>query len=150
MKKVLTFIIFLAVCGCSSKNEIYHGYTFDDIEKIDIKLHKYKTSKTTTQDVENELGSPTFIERNEGKLVYFYIEDIFNKSPIVGEKKIYSRVLRIDFDLNDIVEGVEFYTVEGKGYFNSSDKTEVKGNKIGFFEQMQKNLTAVGRENQSQ
>jgi outer membrane protein assembly factor BamE (lipoprotein component of BamABCDE complex) len=149
MTKVLTFIIFLAICGCSTKNEIHYGYTFNDINNIDEKIKNYKDRQTTPKDIENELGSPTFIERNEGKLVYFYIEDIFNKSPIIGEKKMYSRVLKIDFDLNNIVKSVEFYTVEGKGYFNKSDKTEVKGNKMGFFEQMQKNLTSIGKSSDS-
>jgi outer membrane protein assembly factor BamE (lipoprotein component of BamABCDE complex) len=149
MTKVLAFIILLTLCSCSSNSSIYHGYTFNDIDKIDQKINNYKNNKTTRQVIEKDLGSPTFTEKTNEKLTYFYVEDAFKKSPIVGESKLYSKILKIDFNLNNTFQSAEFYKIEGKGYFNNSDKTEVKGNKMGFFEQMHRNLTTIGKTSES-
>lgn len=142
MKKVIGLIGLLTISGCASKGEVYHGYTFNDLEKIDIKVHnlKHKTKK----DLEAELGSPTFSEKIDGQTTYFYVEDVFKTKPIVGEDKLYSRVLRLDFK-GDTVESVAMYKIEGKGYFNSKDYTVVKGHRMGFFEQMKRNLMSIGK-----
>jgi outer membrane protein assembly factor BamE (lipoprotein component of BamABCDE complex) len=143
MKKALAFMVFITICGCSSKVEIYHGYTFNDVEKIDEKILTFKSS--TKNEVELQLGTPTFAENNDDKISYFYVEDVFKKTPIIGEDKLYSRVLRIDFTADDKVILVEMYKVIGRGYFNSKDKTNVTGHRMGFFEQMKRNLMSIGQ-----
>ncbi len=143
MQKIFIFSVLLTICGCASKGEIYHGYTFNDVGKIDEKIPTLQHS--TKKKVELELGSPTFMEKYSGNSSYFYVEDVFQKTPFVWEDKLFSKVLRIDFDYNDNVTSVQIYQVKGKGYFNNKDKTIVIGHKMGFFEQMKRNVMSIGK-----
>ena len=143
MQRIFILSLLLTICGCTSKGEIYHGYTFNDVGKIDEKIPTLQHS--TKKKVELELGSPTFIEKYSGNSSYFYVEDVFQKTPFIWEDKIFSKVLRIDFDSNETVKSVQMYRVDGKGYFNNKDKTIVKGHQMGFFEQMKRNLMSVGK-----
>lgn len=136
-------MVFIAVCGCTSQGEVYHGYTFNDVEKINEKILTFKSS--TKKAVELQLGTPTFTEKDDNKISYFYVEDVFKKTPIIGEDKLYSRVLRIDFNSDEKVELVKMYKILGKGYFNGKDRTTVTGYRMGFFEQMKRNLMSIGQ-----
>lgn len=143
MTKILILIAFITTCGCTAKGEIYHGYTFNDVEKINELITTFKSSNK--KDVELKLGTPTFIETDINSKTYFYVEDVFQKTPLIGEDKLYSRVLRIDFDHNDQVMLVDMYKIIGKGDFNNQDKTKIIGYKMGFFEQMKRNLMSIGQ-----
>lgn len=143
MKKSLILMVFITICGCTSQAEVYHGYTFNDVADINKTITTFKSS--TKQEVELQLGTPTFLEKDTDKISYFYVEDVFKKTAIIGENKLYSRVLRIDFNSHEKVESVEMYKVIGKGLFNNKEKTTIKGYRMGFFEQMKRNLMSISQ-----
>lgn len=135
---IVVSVVFLAQ-GCS-KNEIFHGYTFNDVQNFENKMHMFEKNKASLQHVEEILGSPTFSETIQGKYEYFYVQNVFIKQPIIGSKKSYSKVLRILFDQNKRVENIKLYNVTENDVFDSTLKTKVSGNELKFFDQVKRNL----------
>jgi len=141
MKKTLILIISIIICGCTSNVEVYHGYTFNDIPKIDEMIITLKSANN--KDVESQLGTPTFIEKDINGMTYFYVEDVYEKKPLIGEDKLYSRILRIDFDHHKNVILIDMYKIIGRGIFNNQDKTKIIGYKMGFFECIKRSYLTI-------
>ncbi len=147
---VLILIQMFLVCGCSNKELIYHGYTFNDVNNLEIKLEEFKKTKAPKENVMKTLGSPTFMETlqnesNHKRSEFFYVENIFIRKPFIGDKKIETKVLKITFDYNDQVQDFQLYKTNKEDVFDSSIQTKVKGNEMKFFEQMKKNLTSISK-----
>ncbi len=142
MKKVLAIIGILLVTGCEKKAEIYHGYTFNDVVKLEENISLFKTKKSTKKEIENFLGSPSFKEIDGDNESFFYVEDIFNKGIIIHTKKSYSRILRIDF-YKGKVKNAEIYKIDQDLMFDETLKTQIKGNTMGVLEQIEKNFTSL-------
>ena len=147
---VLILIQMFLVCGCSNKELIYHGYTFNDVNNLEIKLEEFKKTKAPKENVMKTLGSPTFMETlqnesNHKRSEFFYVENIFIRKPFIGDKKIETKVLKITFDYNDQVQDFQLYKTNKADVFDSSIQTKVKGNEMKFFEQMKKNLTSISK-----
>ncbi len=70
------------------------------------------------------------------------MEDLFKNGIIKKEKKVYSKILRIDFE-KDRVISAKIYDIHQSPVFNDTLKTEVKANQLSKIEQMQKNFTQI-------
>jgi outer membrane protein assembly factor BamE (lipoprotein component of BamABCDE complex) len=146
MRLVIILVVSLALVGCSRKDVTYHGYTFNDIKNIDSKVSEFTKQKSNIDEVRSVLGSPSFIEtvqNNQGqnKYEFFYVQNIFTKEPFIGKKKSHMKVLRVSFDYDGRVYNTSFYDIVNKDIFDKSLKTQIKTNKMQFFEQMIKNIT---------
>lgn len=143
---VLVLIQMLVVCGCSSKELVYHGYSFNDVNNLEIQLANFKKTAESKQNVLQTLGSPTFIETNESKgSEFFYVENVFIREPYIGNQKIETKILEIKFNSNDQMQDFKLYKTNKADVFDSSMQTEVPGNKMKFLEQVKKNLTTIGK-----
>lgn len=134
----------LSISGCS-ESKIYHGYTFSDVQNLEQKIQSFFKTKASIERVRLELGSPSFTEivqnkNGERKYDFFYVQNIFVRKAFIGEQKSDSQVLKISFGYDGRVEKIKFYTVQGKGFIDTSTKTEVKGNELKFLDQMIKNI----------
>ncbi len=143
---VLVLIQILVVCACSSKELIYHGYSFSDVHNLEMKLVNFKKTAESKQTVIQTLGSPTFIETNESRgSEFFYVENIFIRKPYIGNNKVETKILKIKFNANDQMQDFELYKTNQAEAFDSSMQTKVPGNEMKFFEQVKKNLTSTSR-----
>jgi outer membrane protein assembly factor BamE (lipoprotein component of BamABCDE complex) len=139
---VLVLIQMFAICGCTNNELVYHGYSFNDVNNLEIQLENFKKSTASKQTILETLGSPTFIETNSlQESEFFYVENIFVKKPYIGNKKIETKILKIQFNSNDKMEGFKLYKTNKEDAFDSSIETKVQGNEMKFFEQMKKNLS---------
>lgn len=144
MKHIFSLVSLIILTACMSQNELYHGYTFNDVRNLNQTVDLLQKQGSSRSDVERLLGTPTLIEAREDltckRYSFFYVEDVFKRAPIIGNKKSHSRILRVDFSCDGRVERSRFFKVEGNGSFNTKLKTEAVGESLGFFEQMQKNF----------
>ena len=139
---VLILIQMFAICGCTNKELVYHGYSFNDVSHLEMKLENFKRSRVSKQTILETLGSPTFIETNIPKeSEFFYVENIFIKKPYVGNEKIETKILKITFNSDDKIQDFKLYKSSIEDTFDSSIETKVHGNQMKFFEQIKKNLS---------
>ena len=133
--------------GCSKKdNKVFHGYSFNDIHEISSVLHRIQQNHSTRDDVVKELGSPSFIEtieNNQGqhRYTFFYLEDIFTRKPYLGDQKISTKILTINFGYDDKIRDISFEDINVKQQLDTSSQTFMKGNKMTFLNQLQKNFS---------
>ena len=87
-------------------------------------------------DVLDILGTPSTIPSFD-KNKWFYIEITREKIAFLKPKLISQKVLQIDFDNEDLVSGIETYSLkDGNIIAMNEDKTLTQGKKLTIWEQL--------------
>ncbi len=131
-------LVFLSSCIAK---DYQHGYSFSDLQITDDEIiERVKPSKTGEIDVLKLLGSPTTLS-DYGDRTFFYI---WSDEVVWGPSKprvVNQKILAVSFNENHIVRAVKFYDIrDAKNIECVSDRTKIKGKKIGIIEQFIQNI----------
>jgi hypothetical protein len=132
--------MLLTLSACS-KNHVYHGYAFKDLQDLPGKIKTLEQDKAKQDDIIALLGSPTFQEVSSKKKDLFYLEEIFQQKPITGKKLQKINLLRLSFGEEGKLEKTAWLEIEGPYSFNSSNSNFTSRYDLQFFEQIQKNFS---------
>jgi outer membrane protein assembly factor BamE (lipoprotein component of BamABCDE complex) len=142
IKFILILLLISLIQGCTKNNDLYHGYTFNDIENIEGKIKSIKTNKATKSEVVEILGSPTI----ENKRTFLYIENIFIQKPFFGPKNTQNKILQVDFNDSGTVVNVSFKIIPAPNHIvHAKEKTQVESGNITTFDKIKHSLKGTNK-----
>ncbi len=130
MFSVIAFIGVLSACSAAQQNEWFVSHTGNMPTKERINRIEVGSSK---DDVIGILGMPSSVNvLDENSWVYMSTD--VKKVAFMTPKEENREILRITFNEADEVKNIEHLSLaDGKNIVPEKDKTEVKGQRAGFF-----------------
>ncbi len=124
MKKIIFFLLILAVTNCSTKKlEVSHGLVNLDKKKDEISI-----GKSNKNDILNIFGPPSTVSTFDED-IWIYIELKKENQSIIklGKKRIKkNNTLIVKFDNRSLVKKVDFIDIENLNKLELSDKETEK------------------------
>ena len=124
MKKIVFFLLILAVSNCSTKKlEITHG-----LVNLDKKKNSITIGKSNKNDILNIFGPPSTISTfNEDIWIYIELKKVNQSIVKLGKKRIKkNNTLIVKFDNRSLVNKVDFIDIENLNQLKLSDKVTEK------------------------
>ena len=124
MKKIIFFLLILAVTNCSTKKlEVSHGLVNLDKKKDEISI-----GKSNKNDILNIFGPPSTVSTFDEDIWKYFKLKKENKSIIkLGKKRIKkNNTLIVKFDNRSLVKKVDFIDIENLNKLELSDKETEK------------------------
>ena len=135
---LFVFLIVFISFGCSQTKVVDGQYPPEySLKEITIGDH-------SKDDVLDRLGTPSTIPSFDQNK-WFYIEITSDKIAFLKPEILSQRVLQINFDNEDLVSGIENYSLEdGKIIEMSENKTLTQGRELTVWEQLFSNYGNLG------
>ena len=131
MNQKTCFFVFLFLLSSCSQNQVVDGQYPPQYNLKEIIVGDH-----SKDDVLDILGTPSTIPSFD-KNKWFYIEITREKIAFLKPKLINQKVLQIDFDNEDLVSGIETYSLkDGNIIAMNEDKTLTQGKKLTIWEQL--------------
>ena len=124
MKKIIFFLLILAVTNCSTKKlEVNHGLVNLDKKKDEINI-----GKSNKNDILAIFGPPSTVSTfDEDIWIYIEIKKINQSIVKLGKKKIKkNNTLIVKFDNRSLVNKVDFIDIDNINQLKLSDKVTEK------------------------
>ena len=124
MKKIIFFLLILAVTNCSTKKlEVTHGLVNLDKKKDEITI-----GKSNKNDILDIFGPPSTVSTfNENIWIYIELKKINQSIVKLGKKKIKkNNTLIVKFDNRSLVNKVDFIDIDNLNQLKLSDKETEK------------------------
>tara|TARA_B100001029_G_C14917743_1_gene370195 strand:- start:174 stop:638 length:465 start_codon:yes stop_codon:yes gene_type:complete len=124
MKKIIFFLLILAVTNCSTKKlEVNHGLVNLDKKKDEINI-----GKSNKNDILAIFGPPSTVSTfDEDIWIYIEIKKINQSIVKLGKKKIKkNNTLIVKFDNRSLVNKVDFIDIDNLNQLKLSDKVTEK------------------------
>ena len=126
----IAFIFILSSCSSAQQNEWFVSHTGNMPAKERVSRIDIGSSK---DDVVNVLGMPSSVNVFDENS-WIYMSSDIKKVAFYAPEEVDREVLRITFNSADEVKSIENLTLaEGNNIVPEKDKTEVKGQRPGFF-----------------
>ena len=131
MNQKVCFFTFLFLLSSCSQSQVVDGQYPPQYNLKEIIVGDH-----SKDDVLDILGTPSTIPSFD-KNKWFYIEITREKIAFLKPKLISQKVLQIDFDNEDLVSGIETYSLkDGNIIAMNEDKTLTQGKKLTIWEQL--------------
>ncbi len=124
MKKIVFFLLILAVSNCSTKKlEITHGLVNLDKKKDNITI-----GKSNKNDILDIFGPPSTVSTfDEDIWIYIELKKVNQSIVKLGKKRIKkNNTLIVKFDNRSLVNKVDFIDIENLNQLKLSDKVTEK------------------------
>ena len=124
MKKIIFFLLILAVTNCSTKKlEVTHGLVNLDKKKDEITI-----GKSNKNDILDIFGPPSTVSTfNENIWIYIELKKVNQSIVKLGKKKIKkNNTLIVKFDNRSLVNKVDFIDIDNLNQLKLSDKETEK------------------------
>ena len=124
MKKIIFFLLILAVTNCSTKKlEVNHGLVNLDKKKDEINI-----GKSNKNDILAIFGPPSTVSTfDEDIWIYIEIKKVNQSIVKLGKKKIKkNNTLIVKFDNRSLVNKVDFIDIDNLNQLKLSDKVTEK------------------------
>ena len=124
MKKIVFFLLILAVSNCSTKKlEITHGLVNLDKKKDNITI-----GKSNKNDILDIFGPPSTVSTfDEDIWIYIELKKVNQSIDKLGKKRIKkNNTLIVKFDNRSLVNKVDFIDIENLNQLKLSDKVTEK------------------------
>jgi len=120
----------LASCSATKQNEWFTSHNGNMPSKERISQLKQGSSK---DEVITILGAPSIVNSFDDN-TWIYMSSDIKRVAFQKPKEVERNILRISFDKNDKVEKITHLSKnDGREIAPTKDKTEVKGENLGFF-----------------
>ena len=124
MKKIIFFLLILAVTNCSTKKlEVNHG-----LVNLDKKKDKINIGKSNKNDILAIFGPPSTVSTfDEDIWIYIEIKKVNQSIVKLGKKKIKkNNTLIVKFDNRSLVNKVDFIDIDNLNQLKLSEKVTEK------------------------
>ena len=124
MKKIIFFLLILAVTNCSTKKlEKSHGYINLDKKKEEIII-----GKTNKNDILNIFGPPSTVSTfDENIWIFIELKKVNRSIAKLGKKRIEkNNTLIVKFDNRNLVSNVDFIDIQNLNKIKLSQNTSEK------------------------
>tara|TARA_B100000959_G_scaffold194347_1_gene203249 strand:- start:633 stop:1097 length:465 start_codon:yes stop_codon:yes gene_type:complete len=124
MKKIIFFLLILAVTNCSTKKlEKSHGYINLDKKKEEITI-----GKTNKNDILNIFGPPSTVSTfDENIWIFIELKKVNRSIAKLGKKRIEkNNTLIVKFDNRNLVSNVDFIDIQNLNKIKLSQNTSEK------------------------
>jgi hypothetical protein len=129
---LILLVGLLTLTACSAKGQIFHGYSFNDIENFSNKI----THISNKNDMLKTLGTPTFIYDND----YVYLNEVFAARPVYGKTLVTVNILIISIEQDKIIN-IQYDTIECKTkHIFDHDNTVMNDKEINIFKEILNNI----------